>query len=85
MRKQYFITHSLEYFFLALIFLSSLITLFVLPDGGSRIILVFSLVILYLLWSLIHHWVEHDLHISTILEYLSISFLILWVLLSIAK
>lgn len=84
-RKKYFFIHSIEYFFLAGVVLTSLISLFLLTDFTVKTLLVFVLTSVYLIWGLIHHWLEHDLKLSTILEYAAMALLVLWVLLSVAS
>ena len=69
-----------------------LVLLFILIFGGvslfyfqrfpqAQVVSVFLTASFYVLWGVIHHYLEGDLHLRIILEYLAIAllgFLILW-------
>jgi len=85
MKQSYFLTHGLQYLILLAIFGASFLIIFILPDRTTRSLVALGLLVCYFLWGVLHHLIEHNLQKSTILEYLAMAILGLWVLLSIAK
>lgn len=70
MMKKELQTHWSYYIFLLVIFLSTMIltSLFV-SDYQMQMMIVIGVTIFYILASLIHHKIEHDLHLKIVLEY----------------
>lgn len=85
MKQSYFLIHGFQYLLLLGIFLMSFLIIFLLPDRTTRSIVALVLLVCYFLWGVLHHLIEHNLQKSTILEYLAIAFLALWILLSVVK
>lgn len=79
----YFLQHASEYLLLLLIFIGGLLSLFLLEDRQLKMVVAFALTGLYLLWAIWHHWEQGNLKRSTLLEYLVIAGVTLWVLLSV--
>lgn len=80
--KKYLIIHSFQYFLILLVFISAFLTLLLLQDRQQKILIVYSLAGLYLLWGILHHYYEHDLTPEIILEYLIFATVILWILIN---
>lgn len=78
--KRYLFKHILQYILILLVSSSVLITLFLLEDRQQKILIIYSLASLYLLWGILHHYYEHDLSLEVVLEYLIFATVILWVL-----
>lgn len=81
--KRYLFKHILQYILILLVSSSVLITLFLLEDRQQKILIIYSLASLYLLWGILHHYYEHDLSLEVVLEYLIFATVILWVLVNI--
>lgn len=70
MMKKELRTHWSYYLFLLVVFLSAMILtgLFV-SNYQMQMIIVIGVTVFYIMMSLIHHKIEHDLHLKIILEY----------------
>ena len=83
MKQSYFLIHCLQYLLLLAIFGASFLIIFILPDRTTRSLVALGLLVCYFLWGALHHLIEHNLQKSTILEYLAVGLLALWVLLAV--
>ncbi len=83
--KKYHLSHALQYAVLAVVFLVSIPTLFVVRQEGTRIFLIFALSLFYLVVGIWHHLEEKNLTATTLLEYLAVSLIIFVVLFSVFR
>lgn len=79
----YIVRHAFQYILLLIILAGGILTLFLVPNHTIKVTIVFSLTSLYFLWAIWHHWEEKTLNMATLLEYLVIAGVILWVLVSV--
>lgn len=76
--------HFSHYLILLFILLFGILSFWYLRlNQQAQIVSVFLTAVFYVLWGVIHHYIEGDLHIRIIMEYLAMAilgFVILWML-----
>lgn len=76
--------HKTHYLILLFILLFGILSFWYLrTNQQAQMVSVFLTAVFYVLWGIIHHYIEGDLHIRIIMEYLAIAilgFVILWML-----
>lgn len=65
--------HALHYCVYALIFgVGLLLVLLNKQNTSLEAFFIFMIAILYFTWSMVHHYIHHDLHVRVVIEYILI-------------
>lgn len=81
----YIKNHFLQYFTILLLFS---ITIFAVSSPISmfyKIMIIVFVASVYFIWTIWHHWEDHQLSTNTILEHLLITAVLIWLLFSLAN
>lgn len=81
----YFSRHLVQYLLLIGIILLGIAVALIAPSYQVRLLSAVSLPVLYFIWGILHHFLEHELNLGTILEYFVISLILLVVLLNLIR
>ena len=64
--------HTIYYLFLVIILSLSFLLAYSSSDRGFQIGVVVAATFFYVLWGIIHHLMNHDLHMKIVIEYILI-------------
>ncbi|MCA9391873.1 hypothetical protein KC614_01550 [candidate division WWE3 bacterium] len=82
--KKYINAHILQYFFILLLFALTVTVIEARIDLVYKLIIITITIFVYFFWSVWHHWEDHTLTTSVVLEYLTLTAILLWLLINLA-
>ncbi|NCS32032.1 hypothetical protein GW793_00895 [bacterium] len=77
--------HIFQYFLILLLFAITVTSISTPIPSFQKFFFVGVAIIVYFIWAMWHHWEDHSLTKSTLLEYIALAGLLFWLLITLAS
>ncbi len=81
---QFIQNHLFQYLLILLLFAVTVTSLMSPINTVYKLIFISMSVLIYFIWSVWHHWENHQMSLSVLLEYLLLISILYWILLNLA-
>ena len=80
----FFLHHLTQFCLLLIIFATTTLIFLKLENTTYRVVLMTGISLLYFIFGILHHKQEMNLSVNTVLEYLTLAILLLWVMITLS-